>query len=771
MTTTTRVGTPGSGIPRVKSPSRRDRGGAHRFPCRAKTRMSRAEGASRPRSLAPPARLPDWPTDGRRRTTRTRTRAGFSPLDASDVPKKVCLQHDSITRDRTSSLHRVARAAARAHPRLMAPACPPRSRARAASRRSSRSSRSSRRARPRRLPPLRARPPRRVARDRRVRRVRGERGGPPRRARVRGGQAPREARRGRSASRTPPTPSARSSARSTPRAVPEGAGYGTHTRPSPSPPAPSPSSLPAPTTTPLLLLLLLLLDDDAVRPGLDAHAVLGVFDVRPERFERFERFDPNDAESTTAETPGAVPPGRCSESLPEVLARACNATSAAAEDDSWLFQRRRGVRRRDERRARARRGVRRARVRRGSSTAKLKTVFLDTNDHLSATVDEDDGIPRRLRRAVRRGPPAPRRARCRGGARARRPGRARRHEASPERGIPKRGEQAAAEERRRRRRRRPARGAATLRSRRRRTRSPLASSEIGCRSRRRVRVRRARRRVLSRALRNRKTERERRRRLPLGEGGRSERTAPFNKPSGLRRGPLGVVGRLGGALGVGSVRPEPRGGDGGATGPPRRRRRERARNVSPRGGRRRRRVSKARECGVFVGRSGRGRVVSARDLLARPLLRRLRGRLRPARPLRALRVGGRRLPLGRFSSGSGRVRDGGPIRAARVSQNGARDGRRGGGERHRREARRVRRRAGRGAGGGSPGRVLGFVGCVVRLSRRRTEIRDARDRALAARRRARRLRFRTLEALVLAPTRRRHRRRRGGAAARSLARR
>ena len=266
MMTTTTSGHPGIGDPAREPPSRRDRG-AHRFPCRAKTRMSRAEGASRPRSLAPPARLPDWPTDGRRRTTRTRTRAGFSPLDASDVPKKVCLQHDSITRDCTSSLHRVARAAPRAHlaphgapapPPALAPARAPRGGPRA------------RRARPvarvRAVPRRfeRARPPR-ASCDRRVRRVRGERGGPPRRARVRGGQAPREARRG-----GPPRGRRRRQARGrargrrrvrSPRAL---ATVRTQdhrrrrrvvvvvvfTRPRRRP----------------LLLLLLLLDDDAVRP-------------------------------------------------------------------------------------------------------------------------------------------------------------------------------------------------------------------------------------------------------------------------------------------------------------------------------------------------------------------------------------------------------------------------------------------------------------------------------------------------------------------------
>ena len=73
-------------------------------------------------------------------------------------------------------------------------------------------------------------------------------------------------------------------------------------------------------------------------PGLDAHAVPGVFDVRPERSERFERFDQkNDAKSTTAETLRA----RCREDAarvtPEGLARAYNATNAAAEDDSYSF--------------------------------------------------------------------------------------------------------------------------------------------------------------------------------------------------------------------------------------------------------------------------------------------------------------------------------------------------------------------------------------------------------------------------------------------------
>ena len=247
MTTTT-SGHPGIGDPAREPPSRRDRG-AHRFPCRAKTRMSRAEGASRPRSLAPPARLPDWPTDGRRRTTRTRTRAGFSPLDASDVPKKVCLQHDSITRDRTSSLHRVARAAARAPRASWRPAPPPRSRARA------RSSRRSSRSRARPVARVRAVSRRFGARPPPARRAidacdacRGERGGP-RDALAREAKLARGSAR-RSASRTPPTPSARSSARSTPRAVPEGAGYGTHTRPSPSPPRRRRRLYPPPTTTP-----------------------------------------------------------------------------------------------------------------------------------------------------------------------------------------------------------------------------------------------------------------------------------------------------------------------------------------------------------------------------------------------------------------------------------------------------------------------------------------------------------------------------------------
>ena len=134
-------------------------------------------------------------------------------------------------------------------------------------------------------------------------------------------------------------------------------------------------------------------------PGLDAHAVPGVFDVRPERSERFERFDPNDAESTTAETLRA----RCREDAarvtPEGLARAYNATSAAAEDDSYSysFSVHEESDDADERDALERGAAFAALVCvRGKLAAapKLRTkVFLDANDHLSATVDEADGIP------------------------------------------------------------------------------------------------------------------------------------------------------------------------------------------------------------------------------------------------------------------------------------------------------------------------------------------------------------------------------------------
>jgi hypothetical protein len=131
-------------------------------------------------------------------------------------------------------------------------------------------------------------------------------------------------------------------------------------------------------------------------PGLDAHAVPGVFDVRPERFERFERFDPNDAESTTAETLRA----RCREDAarvtPEGLARAYNATSAAAEDDSYSFGADEESDDADERDALERGAAFAALVCvRGKLAAapKLRTkVFLDANDHLTATV-ADDGIP------------------------------------------------------------------------------------------------------------------------------------------------------------------------------------------------------------------------------------------------------------------------------------------------------------------------------------------------------------------------------------------
>ena len=132
-------------------------------------------------------------------------------------------------------------------------------------------------------------------------------------------------------------------------------------------------------------------------PGLDAHAVPGVFDVRPERFERFERFDPNDAESTTAETLRARCRQDAARVTPEGLARAYNATSAAAEDDSYSFSVDEESDDADERDALERGAAFAALVCvRGKLAAapKLRTkVFLDTNDHLSATVDEDDGIP------------------------------------------------------------------------------------------------------------------------------------------------------------------------------------------------------------------------------------------------------------------------------------------------------------------------------------------------------------------------------------------
>ena len=329
-------GHPGIGDPAREVSSRRDRGGAHRFPCRAKTRMSRAGGASRPGSLAPPARLPDWPTDGRRRTTRTRTRAGFSL--ATRRTFRNMSRDDSITRDRTSSLHRVARAAARAHLAPHGAPAPPPALARArSSRRSSRSSRSSRRARPRASPAASsAPPPRRVARSTRATRARRARRPSATRSRTRRPSSARGSAR-RSASRTPPTPSARSSARSTPRAVPEGAGYGTHTRPSPSPPRRRRRLYPPPTTTPLLLLLLLLLDDDAVRPrprrargpGRLRRSPRTLRTLRTLRPERRGVDDGGDARARCRQDAARV--------TPEGLARAYNATSAAAEDDSYSF--------------------------------------------------------------------------------------------------------------------------------------------------------------------------------------------------------------------------------------------------------------------------------------------------------------------------------------------------------------------------------------------------------------------------------------------------
>ena len=359
--------------------------------------MSRAEGASRPRSLAPPARLPDWPTDGRRRTTRTRTRAGFSPLDASDVPKKVCLQHDSITRDRTSSLHRVARAAPRAHLPHGAPAPPPA----LAPARAPRGGPRARRARP-------------VARVRAVPAASSAPAPPARRARdacdacaasaaaLRDALAYEEAKLRARLGAEVRLADAADAKRAVERAVDAACGprgrwlrYAHKTiavaaASSSSSSSPAPDDAPASSAASSSMTTL-------SGPGLDAHAVPGVFDVRPERSERFERFDPNDAESTTAETLRA----RCREDAarvtPEGLARAYNATSAAAEDDSYSFSVDEESDDADERDALERGAAFAALVCvRGKLAAapKLRTkVFLDTNDHLSATVDEDDGIP------------------------------------------------------------------------------------------------------------------------------------------------------------------------------------------------------------------------------------------------------------------------------------------------------------------------------------------------------------------------------------------